>query len=185
MPSRLNKLMLRELTEQFGKADTCLFVDFSGLSGRKAADLRHQLRSTCGEAATFSVVRTSLAKRAFAQNEGLSALVDGPLAECLAGPTAIAYGADDPALLARTLADWGRKEQLLRFKGGLFAGRPLSAGAAAELAKIPPRPILMAHVIGAIAAPLTSFLNVGTGLIRKVMGLADALAKKKTEEGSD
>lgn len=185
MPSRLNRLMLRELTEQFGKVHTCFFVDFTGLSGRKAADLRHQLRSTCGETASFSVVKTSLARRAFAQDEDLSALVDGPLAECLAGPTAVAYGADDPALLARTLADWGKKERLLRFKGGLFAGQPLSAAAVTELAKIPPKPILMGHVVGAIAAPLTSFLNVGTGLIRKVMGLADALAKKKAEEASD
>jgi len=185
MPSRLNKLVVSELSEKFHGVDTCFFVDFTGLTGRKAADLRHQLRSACGEDAALTVVKTSLARRALAQAADGQAPAGGPVNGFLEGPTAIAYGADDPVLLARTLADWAKKEASIRFKGGLLVGRPLAAEAVAALAQIPPKPILMGQVVGTIAAPLTSLLNVGTGLIRKLLGLCDALAKKNAEADSE
>ena len=109
MPSRLNELIFKELGEKLHDIDSCVFVDFSGLSGRKAAELRHQLQTECGGDAAFTIVKATLAKRAFADNESLAALVDGPLSEYLAGPTAVAYGADDPIVLVRTLAEWSKK----------------------------------------------------------------------------
>ncbi len=179
MPSRLNQLTINELKQKFQNVDTCLFVDFTGLSGRKAAELRRHIHTACGGEARFTVIKTSLARQALAQL-GSAGAVEG----FLAGPTGIAYGADDPAVLARTLADWGKKEKLLPFKGGLLAGRPMPADAVAELAKIPPKPILMAHVIRTIAAPLSSLLAVAQGPIRKLLGLADALARKNAESGT-
>ena len=186
MPSRLNELILKELGEKLHDLDTCVFVDFSGLGGRKAAELRNQLQAECGDDAAFTVVKAAIAKRAFADNESMAALLDGPLSEYLAGPTAIAYGADDPVVLVRTLAEWGKKEQLLKFKGGVLSGRAMPAATVAELAKIPPKPVLMGQVVGTIAAPLTSLLGVCQGLLRQVAGLADALAKQKADsEGKE
>ena len=187
MPSRLNQLVVRELTEKFRGVDTCVFVDFSGLTGRKAADLRKRLNAECGERAVFTVVKAALAKQALRENEEVAALAEDLPDDLLAGPTGIAYGGDDPVQVARVLADWSKKPDnsgMLRLKGGLLAGRPLTADAVAKLAKIPPKPVLMAQVIGMIAAPLTSLLSVAQGPIRKLLGLADALAKKKESEAN-
>jgi len=178
MPSRLNQLVTKELGERFRDVDTCVFVDFTGLGGRKAAELRNQIQSACGDGAAFTIVKTSLARRALATNENMAELLEGPVSECLSGPTGMAYGADDPVLLVRTLAEWSKKESLLKFKGGVLSGRPLPAAAVAELAKIPPRPVLMGQVVGTVAAPLTSLLGLCQGLLRQIAGLADALAKR-------
>jgi len=185
MPSRLNQLVIGELKKRFAGVDTCFFVDFTGLAGRKAADLRHQLHSACGEGASFTVVKTSLARRAFAELDSFSELAGDILAACLDGPTAVAFGADDPVLLARTLADWGKQEARLRFKGGMLAGRPLPAETVAALAMIPPKPILMGQVVGTIAAPLTALVGVTQGILRQLVGVVDAWAKKKAEDPSD
>jgi large subunit ribosomal protein L10 len=180
MPSRLNTLMLEELTEKFRGVRDCVFVDFTGLDGRKAADLRNQLEKTCGEEAAFLVVKGALARRALV--EGGSVLEpDADLDAFFTGPTAVAYGPGDPVEVVRTIFDWGKKENLLRFKGGLLDGRPLAADAVGALALIPPKHILMAQVIGTIAAPLSGLLGVAQGTIRKLLGLADALVKKKSE----
>jgi len=178
MPSRLNQLVTKELSERFHDVDTCVFVDFTGLSGRKTAELRNQIQSACGGGAAFTVLKTSLARRALADNENMKELLESPGGECLSGPTGMAYGADDPVALVRTLAEWGKKENLLRFKGGVLAGRLLPADTVAELAKIPPKPVLMGQVVGMIAAPITSLLGVCQGLLRQIAGLADALAKQ-------
>ena len=178
MPSRLNQLVAKELSERFQDVDTCVFVDFTGLSGRKAAELRDQIHSACGGRAAFTVVKTSLARRALANNENMKGLIESPGGECLSGPTGMAYGADDPVALVRTLAEWGKKENLLRFKGGVLAGRLLPADTVAQLAKIPPKPVLMGQVVGMIAAPITSLLGLCQGLLRQIAGLADALAKQ-------
>jgi len=178
MPSRLNQLVAKELSERFRGIDTCVFVDFTGLSGRKAAELRNQIQSACGDGAVFTVLKTSLARRALANNENMKELLESPGDECLSGPTGMAYGADDPVALVRTLAQWGKKEKLLKFKGGVLAGRLLPADTVAELAKIPPKPVLMGQVVGMIAAPITSLLGLCQGLLRQIAGLADALAKQ-------
>ena len=180
MPRRLNELVVRELKETFGGVDTCFFMDFTGLSGRKASDLRRQLRTACGDQTALTIVKASLAKRALAELPALSGPT-APLEDYLEGPTAVAFGADDPVLLARTLADWSRKQNLLRFKGGVLAGRPLPAGAVAELARIPPKPILMGLVVATIAAPLTSLLGVAQAVIRQAIRLADVLAEQKAQ----
>ncbi len=184
MPSRLNQLMVRELADRFRGVDTCVFLDFTRLNGRRATDLRDQLRSACGATTKIMVVKATLAQRAL---EVAGTVSDASLLRA-GGPTAIAYGADDPVLLVRTLLDWSRKPGntgTLRLKGGVLAGRPLPANAVAELATIPPMPILMGQVVGAIAAPIAAMLGLGQGLLRQIVGLADALAKKKAEVSSN
>lgn len=184
MPSRLNQLTVSELSQRFAGVDTCFFVDFTGLSGRRAAALRDTLRTTCGAGASLTVVKTSLMRQALAEIEGLSEVV--PAAQAyVEGPTAVAYGADDPVTLARTLADWHKKEKVLGFKGGLLEGKPLSAAVVSELAKIPPKDILMGQVVGTLAGPLTSFLGVTQGVIRKLLALVDALVEKQSEGTSE
>jgi large subunit ribosomal protein L10 len=181
MPSKLNTLVVQELKNEFSDTDTCIFVDFSGLSGRKTAELRSELRQQCGQNTKLKVVKTTLFQRALMQDPEGEA---GPRPEALHGPTAVAYGADDPVVLARALADWAKKESLLPFKGGLLVGSQLSAERVGELAKIPPRAVLMGQVVGMIAAPLTSLLGVSQGVIRNLLGVVDALAKKREDGGS-
>jgi large subunit ribosomal protein L10 len=174
--------MVEELRDQFADTQTALFVSFSGLSGRKAAGLRNQLRDECGDAADFTVVKTSLMKRALRDIEALH-LEDKDLNRLLDGPTAVAHGAEDPVQLAKLLADWMEKEKVLEFKGGILAGRPLPAERVIALSKIPPKPVLLGQVVGGCAAPLTSTLGVCQGLLRQIVGLADAL-RTKLEGGS-
>jgi large subunit ribosomal protein L10 len=184
MPSRLNQLTIDELKKTFGSVDTCLFVDFTGLGGRRAADHRHQLRTACGAEAGFTIVKTTLAKQVFKQMEQVE-LPEAELDSYFAGPTAVAYGSTDPVALAKTVSEWGRKEQKqLRIKGGILEGRPLAPETVAELAKIPPRPILLGHVAGAIASPLTGFLAVLQAPLRKLTGLLEALSKKNAESAA-
>jgi len=172
--------MLVELKHKFQDLNNCVFVDFTGLNGRKAADLRRQIRIACGQTASLSVVKTTLVRRAL--NE--LGKDDASVTRFLTGPTGIAYGADDPVVLAKTLADWAKKEQVLHFKGGFLEGRPMAAETVGDLAKIPPKNVLMAQVVGTIAAPLQGLLAIAQGPVRKLLGLAEALAKKKAESGS-
>jgi large subunit ribosomal protein L10 len=177
MPSRLNQLVVSELTNKFADTDTVLFVNFSGLNGRKAAALRSKMREECGDGADVTVVKTSLLKRAFQDIEALH-VEEETLDRLLEGPTAVAHGADDPVQLAKMLADWMEKEKVLEFKGGILAGRPLPADGVIALSKIPPKPVLLGQVVGSCAAPLTSMLGVCQGLLRQIVGLADALREK-------
>jgi large subunit ribosomal protein L10 len=186
MPSRLKRLMEKELKEQFSGVETCFLVDFTGLSGRDAAEVRAALRRECGADAALTVVKTSMARRSFAELEPLRPLTEAADGGPLDGPTAIAHGADDPVALARALAEWGKKHKLLSFKGGVLAGHPLPAERVAALAEIPPKPVLMGQVVGVIAAPMTSLLGVCQGLLRQIVGLADALREaRQTEEPSE
>jgi large subunit ribosomal protein L10 len=187
MPSRLKELMVRDLKREFEGVDACVFVHFSGLSGRKAADLRHRLNAACGENAALSVVKTSMFRLAAADLDPLKPVAGDDGASCLDGPTMVAFGADDPVQMVRTLADWNKQPGnagALSFKGAVLWGELLGPERVGDLAAIPPKPVLMGQVVGTIAAPLSGAVQVGARLLQKLVGVADALAKKTDEEKS-
>ena len=48
-----------------------------------------------------------------------------------------------------------------------------------EIAQLPSREELLARLMGSMKAPLSNFVNVSQGIIRKFVYAVDALAKQK------
>ena len=60
----------------------------------------------------------------------------------------------------------------------------LPQDAVKSLAKLPSREVLLAQVVGTIAAPLTSFVGVLNERIRSFLGVLQAIADKKKESSN-
>ncbi|MGA2924450.1 MAG: 50S ribosomal protein L10, partial [Solirubrobacteraceae bacterium] len=162
--------VIDDIAAQLQAAEAVFAIDFRGLSVAQAADLRAKLRD---QNTKFQVVKNSLSERA-ADKAGVEALK--PL---LAGPTALVFVQGDAALAAKTLNDTSRALRLLQFKGGLLNGTTLSAEDVVSIARLPPREVLHAQLVGTIAAPLTGLVR---GLNALIAGLAIAL-KQIADEG--
>lgn len=151
MPSSIKMRMVAELATRFREMPHAVLVD----CGRLSAGQADELRAALGEqGAGMLVVKNSLAILALRQLERLR------VARLIGGPTAFIHGGEDPALLARTVLDWGRKEKLLALRGAMIGEAALDPAEAQALASLPPLPVLRGMVVGAIAAPLTAFLGV-------------------------
>jgi large subunit ribosomal protein L10 len=120
--------------------------------------------------ARFTVVKNTLTRRA-AEAAGADALL-----ALLDGPSAIAFlEADgDMVAAAKALADSARETRVLEIRGGIMQGRSMTAAEVETIAALPPEEVLRGQVLGAIVAPLTSFVGLLNAPLQNLVGLIDA-----------
>jgi len=173
MPNKINVYMLDELRSRFSDVSNCVVVSYTGLTSAEMTDLRAAMRKDNG---SLMVVKNTLASRALKElgrDEKFVAFLDGPVA--------LAYG-EDPGTLVRSIVDWDKKKKKLAFKGGMLAGRAIEQADVLNLVNMLSLPQMQGMAVGAIAAPLASFLNVCNEVMRGFIRVADELAKKKGGE---
>ena len=77
------------------------------------------------------------------------------------GPTAVAFGYDDPAAAAKTLADYARANaNSFSIRGAVMGdGDPMGADGVNRLATLPPRPQLIATLLAQMQAPMSRLVG--------------------------
>ena len=159
--------VVAELTDRLKASDVLLVADYRGLTMPQIDELRSKLLES---GARFSVVKNTLTRRA-AEAAGADALL-----ALLEGPSAIAFlEADgDMVAAAKALADMARDSKILAIRGGVMQGRSVTAEEVETLAKLPPIDVLRGQVLGAIVAPLTTFVALLNAPLQNLIGLIDA-----------
>jgi large subunit ribosomal protein L10 len=161
-----------ELIEKLGQAKGVVLTNYHGISVNKINELRSQLRKSGVE---LKVVKNTLAKRA-ADQLGIA-----ELHQYLEGPTALAISVTDPVAPAKSVSEFAKANKALEIKAGLVEGKVISMDGVQALADLPSREVLIAQVVGTMAAPLSGFLSVLQGPIRKLGYALEAVRKQKEE----
>ncbi|MDW7651517.1 MAG: 50S ribosomal protein L10 [Bacillota bacterium] len=169
------KQVVSEVKEDLQNAKTAIVTDYRGLNVEQITKLR---RALYAENVKYSVIKNTLASIA-AHELGLEALD-----VYLEGPTAIAYGFDDPVAPAKVLSKYAKDFDKLEIKGGLLEGTLIDPARIKALADLPSREVLLGQVAGAFASPMTGFAGAAQGILRKFVGTLDAVREKKEAEAS-
>lgn len=175
MPTAEKAQTVDQAKEWYSKASGVVFTDYRGLKVHEIQQLRRDLRK---KGAELHVVKNTLFR--LAAGEDFEKLPT----EFHNGTTAYAFVFENEAEVAKSLLDFARTSRKLVVKGGLFGGRAVSAAQVQAISELPPRDVLLAQVIGAIASPLTSLIGTIEALyadpIRTIGAVAD-----KMNEGSE
>ena len=167
--------VVAELAERLQASETLLVADYRGLDMVEIDAVRTELIK---HGARFTVVKNTLTKRA-AEQAGVP-----ELNEFLDGPTAIAFVGDgDMVAVAKALNDSAKQTRILALKGGILAGKPISADDVRELAALPPMEQLRGQVLGAIVAPLNAIAGLVNAPLQNLLGLVDARIEQLREQG--
>ena len=102
------------------------------------------------------------------------------LNEFLKGPSAVAFGTNDPVSAAKVTAEFAKTNDKLEIKAGIVDGKVISAEGVKSLAELPSREVLVAQVLGGFNAPIQGFANVLQGTIRGLAIVLNAIAEEKT-----
>ena len=169
--SRLSKdLIIRQLEKEL-KDRPCFFIaEHGSLSAAALDSLRARLRN--GKARYF-VTKQSL---------GRIALERANLKEVsakLAGNSGFAISSGDPALASKLLMDFAKENENFKVQAGYMNGRIMGVDEIKVLASLPSREVLLARVAGGMKAPISNFVGVLAGTLRKVVTVLDAIAKQK------
>lgn len=180
MPTAEKERTVEQAREWYEKAAGLVFTDYRGLKVKEMQQLRSQLRA---KGCDLHVVKNTLFRRA--AGEAASQFPE----EFHNGPTAIAFVYQNESECAKVLWDYSQAHKSLQVKGGFFNGQVFDVKGVEKLSKLPPRDVLIAQVIGTIAAPLTNLVSVIESLyaqpIRAIYAVVDKLAPAPAEVKSD
>ncbi len=166
-----------ELADKISRSQLVIVTDYRGLSVTEMSALRGRLRQAGAE---YQVAKNTLTRFA-AEQAGRAGLV-----EDLTGPSAIAFGYDDPAALAKSLQEYLRASRnvTLTVKGGILGDRRVTADDIGRIAELPSREIVLGQALGSIVGPLSAFLSLIVAPIQNVIGVLEARRQQLEESGA-
>lgn len=171
MPRAEKEKAVQDIQEKFKKAQAIFLFEYHGLNVADMTGLRMKLREGQGE---LKVLKNTLVKKA---------LGGSPLKEMIAvdfkGPIACAFGYSDAVATAKVLVDFKKEDQSLNFKSGVLKEKKIQVQEIKALAKLPSREVLLAHLVGTLAAPISSFVRVLAAVPRKFLYALRAIEEKK------
>lgn len=159
-----------EIQEKLQKSQSVMFLDYRGLTVSEVTELRNKMRAAGVE---YKVIKNTMMRRA-AQEAG----VEG-LDEILEGPTAVAFGYEDPVAPAKILVNFIENAKKTQLKGGVLAGRAMSQAEIKDLASLPSKEQLLAKLMGSLNAPVTGLVMALSGIPRKLVYALNAIKEKK------
>ena len=162
------------LADKLGRSSIAIITDYRGLTVADMQTLRRRLRDVGVE---YQVAKNTLTR--FAAERVNKAAINPDLE----GPTAIAFGYDDPAAAAKALQEYLRTSRILRVKGAILGERRLSPEDVEGLATLPGKAQLQARVVGTIQGPMASLLGTINGLLSQIAYVVDQRVQQLGGEG--
>lgn len=160
---------VEEIKQHFQNSATAVVTEYRGLSVPQVTELR----KTLGDAATYTVAKNTLVKRA-AEEAGVEGLDD-----FLTGPTAIAFVTGEVVDAAKALKNFAKDNKALVIKGGVMDGSPLSATELDKIADLESREVLLAKMAGALKGNQTKAAGLFNAPASQLARLFAALEDKK------
>lgn len=167
MPTQGKIDRVNELQSKLEKCSIAVTATYSNIGVNEMTDLRRRTRDAGVE---FVVIKNTLMHRA------ADAANKPQIKEIVNGPTAIAFGYDEPIDVAKTLSEYIRTTRSpLAFQGAVIGdGPPLPAADVERLAALPPKPVLVSTLLGQLQAPLYQLLGILNGPLQSFGGILQA-----------
>lgn len=160
---------VQSLAELIARSKSIYLTDFQGMNVDLVSKMRRKLRDARVE---YRVVKNTLTKRALRQ-QGVESLDS-----YLEGPTGIAFGPDEVSG-AKILSDFAREFEKPALKAAYVSGQVYGPDGIKSLAQLPPREVLLGQFIGGLRSPMQGVVGVLASSLRQMVGVIDAIGKKK------
>ncbi len=165
--------VVAEVADKISRAQGMYFTEFSGITVAQATELRAEFRKAGVE---YRVIKNTLIKRALDQVAEYDKIDDK-----LNGPTAIAFGYEDPVSPAKVIKKFREKVDKLSVKACVIGTDVYDASKFDELAALPTREESIASIMSSLTAPVSGVVGVLNEIMRQIVGLVEAIEKTKKE----
>lgn len=145
------KQTVSEIVEKLKKAQSMVIVSYKGITVAEVTELRNQFRAAGVE---YVVLKNTLVRRA------LQELNIAGLDEHLEGPSAFAFGMNDPVSPAKIVYNFiaKTKDNRLSVKAGLMGEEVLTDKQVKALSELPSREVLLSRLVGSLQAPVAKLV---------------------------
>ena len=172
MKREQKEALVEEISKQISNYSSIIVADFTGINVKGITELRRNLREN---EANLRIVKNTLLRRA-AYKSSMEDLV-----QSLDGPTALVMS-DDAVSGAKVITAFAKKDNRPQIKLALIEGSIMEPEEVKKIAFLPPRPVLIARVMGSINSPLVQTVSLMRGVLVKFLLTLEAL-KETREKG--
>lgn len=165
---------VNEIVERLNRAQSVVMFDYRGLTVAEVTALRVEMRKAGVE---YLVLKNTMVERACEL-----ANVHADVKDMLKGPSAFAFGYDDPVAPAKIIKEFIKKTKKCAIKGGIVDGRITDAAGIEALADLPSREVLIARMLGSMMSPITGLAIALDQVAKKLGGGAEAPAAETAAE---
>ena len=163
---------IEKIKEKVDKAQVAILTNYQGLTVEEITKLRRSIQQGGGD---YMVTKNTLTK---------IAIKDTPyevLSDSLKGPSAIAFGFEDPVSPAKALSKFIKDAKKGEIVAAVLEGKLLTAQEAKALANLPTKEELYAKMLGCVNSPATGIV----GYINAVMAqLTRAMAAVRDQKSA-
>ena len=159
-----------DVVDKMKRAQSVIVLDYRGLTVAEVSDLRSKFREAGVE---YKVIKNNMLKRA-AEELNIEGVDD-----YFKGPTAVAFGFEDPVAPAKILCKFVKDVNKTEIKGGILDGKAMDAGKIESLSKLPSKEELIAKMMGSLNAPITNFALALQAIPRGLACALKAVAEQK------
>lgn len=169
------KAVLAEIRDRLASSNFVILTDCRGMKVSGVTELRKKLRASGSKLQVVSNSFLNLASKEVGW---------GDVSQLLDGPTAMITGTGDVCEVAKQLREFARVTKKPTVKGGRFSGQTLTAADVEQIATLPPREVLLAQVVGTIAAPMARLVGVLQQKTASVVYVLKAVEEKKAKQSA-
>lgn len=159
-----------EVVDKMKRAQSIIVLDYRGLTVAEVSDLRSKFREVGVE---YKVIKNNMLKRAADELK-----IEG-MDDYFKGPTAVAFGYEDPVAPAKVLCKFVKDANKTQIKGGILDGKAMDSKGIESLSKLPSKEELIAKMLGSLNAPVTNFALALQAIPRGLACALNAVAGQK------
>lgn len=170
MPNKKNIETVVALKESMGSCAGLVFFDYRGVTVSQLTDLRRELAKT---SSSMKICKNSLVDIA------LKDLGREVKDEMFINPTAVVFAKEDMPSAAKVISEAAKKNDKIKIKGGYMGEDLLDPANVQVVANIPPREVLLSHLVTALESPISSFANSLQSVISELAYVLDSVEEEK------
>lgn len=164
--------VVEDLADRLKRQKITIFTDFTGISVNKFQILRRLLKKDNAE---YKITRKTLFDRALEQFGATLKTKE------LQGEIGVTLGYEDQVTPVKTLFRFSKENETFKILGGILGSRILSPQDIIKLAKLPPKEILLAQLLGALQFPIRGLAVVLEGNIKNLVVILNKIQSSKSK----
>lgn len=165
-----------ELKDKIKKNSYIYFLEYKGLNVEQMTSLRALLKENESE---LKIYKNTFSLRAL--NE-VRQDAEEQVKKIFTGSTALIFNTVDPVKPAKILIDFIKQNEAAKMKGALIANKYLDPAAVKILSTLPSKEVLIAKLLMLMNSPITGFVNVLQGNLRKFVYAVNAVKEAKEKK---
>lgn len=168
--------MVKEIADHFKSYPNFFITSFSNIGVGEMEGLRKSLKR---DVSAYMVAKNTMLKQAI-KKSGIPVKVED-LDSSISGSCGVLFTKGDPVAISRLLVDFTKGHDKVKIRAGFVNGETVSLDTIKFMSTLPSRDVLLSMVMAGMKSPVTGFVGILRGLLSNLVGVVDAIGKKKSK----